>query len=45
MPRLTDEADLLTDAEEEELLTKLDEISERQQCDVVVATVNSLCHI
>ena len=45
LPRLTDEADLLTDAEEEELLTKLDEISERQQCDVVVATVNSLCHI
>ena len=42
LPRLTDEADLLTDAEEEELLAKLDEISERQQCDVVVATVNSL---
>lgn len=41
-PRLTDEADLLSDSEESRLLAKLDEISERQQCDVVVATVNSL---
>lgn len=40
-PRLVDDADLLTDAEESELLAKLDEISERQQCDVVVVTVLS----
>ena len=42
LPRLVDEADLLTDEEEAELLSKLDEISERQQCDVAVVTVNSL---
>lgn len=42
LPRLVDEADVLTDAEEETLLNTLDEISERQQCDVAVATVKSL---
>ena len=42
LPRLTDEADLLSDSEEKDLLAKLDEISDRQKCDVVVATVNSL---
>ena len=42
LPRLTDEADLLSDSEETDLLAKLDEMSERQECDVVVATVNSL---
>lgn len=41
-PRLVDEADLLTDDEETALLAKLDEISERQQFDVAVITVNSL---
>lgn len=41
-PRLVDDADLLTDAEEGTLQKQLDEISERQECDVVVATVNSL---
>lgn len=40
-PRLVDDADLLTTSEEERLLDKLDEISERQQCDVAVVTVNS----
>ena len=40
-PRLVDDADLLTEAEENELLAKLDEISERQQCDVAVVTVPS----
>lgn len=40
--RLVDEADLLTDDEEQTLESKLDEISERQECDVVVVTVNSL---
>ena len=42
LPRLTDEADLLSDSEEKDLLGKLDEIIDRQKCDVVVATVNSL---
>jgi uncharacterized protein len=40
--RVYDGADLLTDSQEEELLETLDEISERQQCDVAVATVQSL---
>lgn len=39
--RLRDEANLLTDSEQELLETKLDEISERQQCDVAIITVNS----
>ena len=42
MPRLVDEADLLSDSDEADLLGKLDEISERQQMDIVVLTVNSL---
>ena len=42
LPRLVDEADLLTDEEEAGLLEQLDEISERQECDVVVVTVNGL---
>lgn len=42
LTRLEDMADLLSDDEEEELLAKLDEISGRQQVDVVVVTVNSL---
>lgn len=42
LPRLVDDADLLSDSEEVELIGKLDEISERQQLDVVVVTVNSL---
>lgn len=42
LPRLVDDADLLTDSEEQELNTELDEISEKQQCDVVVVTENSL---
>lgn len=41
-PRLVDNADLLADSEETALLTKLDEISERQQFDVVVVTVTDL---
>lgn len=39
-PRLMDYADILTDSEEYELTEKLDEISERQQFDVVIVTVN-----
>lgn len=42
LPRLVDEADLLTDEEEAELLGTLDEVSERQKVDVVVITANSL---
>lgn len=42
MPRFVDEAGLLTDSEGRELLEQLNEISERQQVDVVVVTVNSL---
>ena len=42
LPRLVDDADLLDTSEEEELENELDEISERQQFDVVVVTVNSL---
>ena len=41
-PRLVDAADILSDSEEAQLLAKLNEISERQQCDVVVAAVASL---
>lgn len=42
LPRLVDNADLLTDAEEEELLNTLNEISERQQVDIVVVTESSI---
>lgn len=42
LPRLVDDADLLDSSEEEELEAQLDEISERQEFDVVVVTVNGL---
>ena len=42
LPRLVDEADLLTDEEEADILEQLDEISERQECDVAVVTVDGL---
>ena len=42
MPRLIDDADLLTDSQESTLLSKLDEISRRQQADVVIITVDAL---
>ena len=42
MPRLVDGADLLSDSEEAELLSMLDEISERQMLDVVIVTANTL---
>lgn len=42
LPRLVDNADLLTDREERTLLAKLDEISRRQEADIVVVTVDSL---
>lgn len=41
-PRLVDNADLLTGGEEGELLELLDEISLRQQLDVVVVTTDTL---
>jgi len=40
--RVIDEADLLDEYEEEELLSLVNEISERQQFDVVILTVDSL---
>ncbi len=40
--RLMDEANLLTNQEEQKLLAELDEVSERHHIDVVVVTVNSL---
>ncbi|MGN0623979.1 MAG: TPM domain-containing protein [Oscillospiraceae bacterium] len=42
LPRVVDDADLLTDSEETALLEKVDEISERQKMDVVIVTVDSL---
>lgn len=42
LPRLVDDADLLSDSEEGKLLATLDEISERQNCDVVVVTVDTI---
>lgn len=42
LQRFVDEAGLLTGSERTELLEKLNEISERQQVDVAVVTVNSL---
>lgn len=41
-PRLVDHADILSESEEENLLKALDEISERQQVDVVIATAEAL---
>ncbi|MBR6744485.1 MAG: TPM domain-containing protein [Clostridia bacterium] len=41
-PRLVDQADILTSSEESQLLSLLNEISERQQMDIVVVTVDSL---
>ncbi len=41
-PRVVDDADLLTASEESALLAKLDEISVRQQADIVVVTVDTL---
>ncbi len=42
LPRLVDMADLLSDGEESSLSAILDEISERQQVDIVVVTVDSM---
>ena len=42
LPRVVDAAGLLDDAEEENLRSMLDGISERHQCDVAVVTVYSL---
>lgn len=42
LPRLVDNADLLSAGEESALLAKLNEISERQQTDVVVVTADTL---
>lgn len=41
LPRVWDEADLLTDEEEAALLSRFDEISDTHACDVAVATVTT----
>lgn len=40
--RLMDMADLLSDAEEQDLLNALDEVSERQKLEVVIVTIDTL---
>lgn len=40
--RVVDEGDLLTTQEEQALLSKVNEISEKQACDVVIVTVQTL---
>ncbi|RGU04797.1 TPM domain-containing protein [Dorea longicatena] len=42
LPRLVDDADILTDSEEKELNQQLDTVSEEQECDVIIVTVDSL---
>ncbi|NLK96277.1 MAG: TPM domain-containing protein [Clostridiales bacterium] len=42
LPRVVDNARLLTESEKAKLLVMVDEISERQQCDVAIVTVKSL---
>lgn len=42
VPRLVDKADCLTDSEEKNVLSLLDEISTRQKMDLVIVTVPSL---
>ena len=42
LPRLVDSADLLLDGQEAELLTRLDQLSQELQVDVVVVTMESL---
>jgi uncharacterized membrane protein YgcG len=42
--RVVDEANLLTDWEEDELENKLEQISEKNRADVVIVTVNSTGH-
>ena len=42
LARLVDDADILTDDEEEEILERLDRISQEQECDVLVYTADSL---
>ena len=40
--KLVDDADILTDSEEKELNQQLDTVSEEQECDVIIVTVDSL---
>lgn len=42
LPRLVDDAGLLSDSERNELLEQLDKTSEEYNCDVAIVTVNSL---
>ncbi|MBR1561934.1 MAG: TPM domain-containing protein [Ruminococcus sp.] len=42
VPRLVDEADLISDSEEADLLKKLDSLSEEHEFDIVIVTKNSI---
>lgn len=42
LPRVYDQADILTESEESSLLEKVNEISERHQCDVAILTMDTL---
>lgn len=42
LPRLIDGADLLSDSEEDNLLEKLDDISQEYECDVIIITLEDL---
>ncbi len=41
MPRLVDNADILSDSEEKDLIKRFDSLSEKWQCNIVGLTVNS----
>ena len=41
-PRVTDDADLLSDSEEKQLEEKLDKISKKYKCDVIIITKESI---
>lgn len=42
LPRLVDDAELLTNSEETSLLDRIDEVSKDYKCDIVIVTVDSL---
>ncbi len=42
LPRLVDDADLLTASEKDELIDRLDRVSKKRKCDVVIVTSRSL---
>ncbi len=42
VPRLVDDADLLTDSQEEKLLKKIDDISEKHELDIIIVTKQTI---